>query len=72
MKKPVEQMLLETVVQATPRLVVRPSVRQGVPPLRLEPRAQSWLGEVGSQALVTSPEPEGHTGPTRSASTAKR
>src|SRR5262245_43893023 len=56
------QMLLLIVVQVAPLSVVRPSVRQGGLPLRLEPSAQSWLGDVASQAFVTSPEPDGHTG----------
>src|SRR6476469_4173466 len=55
-------MLLWTVAQVAPLSVVRPSVRQGLEPFRLTPSAQSWLGEVGSQAWITSPEPEGHTG----------
>src|SRR6478736_8397840 len=55
-------MLLLMVVQVAPLSVVRPSVIQGGLPLRLEPSAQFWPAEVGSQALVTSPEPEGQTG----------
>src|SRR4051794_10993019 len=62
-EKPGLGMLLLTVVQLRPLLVVRPSVRlHGLQPLRLEPMAQSWLVDVGSQALVTSPLPEGQAG----------
>src|SRR5437879_5791897 len=61
LKKPLVQMLLLTVVQVAPRSLERPSVKQGVA-LRLTPSAQSWLGEVGSHAFVTSPSLESQTG----------
>src|SRR3954463_3780938 len=63
LEKPGLEMLLLIEVQVAPLSVERPSVsEQGLQPLRLEPMAQSWLDEVVSQALVTSPLPEGQEG----------